>query len=605
MTQDEALRILKTGANVFLTGEPGSGKTYTINRYISYLREHGIEPAITASTGIAATHVGGMTVHSWSGIGVRDYLSEYDLEAIAENRNVQRRVKGTNVLIVDEVSMLSASVLTMLDQVLRAVKGTSLPFGGMQVILVGDFYQLPPVVRSSSEEGSHFAFAAQAWRELNPLVCYLEEQYRQDDATFAKLLNRIRSCDAAEGVHHILEARMVEEAKAPQEAPRLFSHNRDVDRINDERLAKLPGRMHTFTMQGKGGEAFIASLKRGCLSPEHLLLKEGARVMFTKNDPAGHFVNGTLGTIDSISMQGVPTVRTFDGRRLDVEQAEWKMEDGGRVLARIVQMPLRLAWAITVHKSQGMTLDSAVVDLSRAFEYGQGYVALSRVRALQGLHLLGYNRRALEVHPEVHEQDRYFRELSQDAQERFTDMPQHEYESYREQFIKASGGNSAGGVVPRVQKKKSAVRKKGDTQRETEALLRKGMSLSDISKTRKLKMSTIIGHVEELYIQDAIDLPMIQRAVSPAFLRVFPKIAAAFKRHGTRRSPRCTKSLREYILSMNCVLLGCCIKRKAGSQCEPALFRYISETYPMESMRTTSCLLSESLAETGSPLGRR
>lgn len=533
MTQDEAFRILQTGANVFLTGEPGSGKTYTINRYIRHLREHGIEPAITASTGIAATHVGGMTVHSWSGIGVRDYLSEYDLEAIAENRNVQRRVKPTQVLIIDEVSMLSGAVLTMLDQVLCAVKGVALPFGGIQVVLVGDFYQLPPVVRApSGDDTSVFAFSSPAWRELNPIVCYLEEQYRQDDATFTKLLGRIRSCDAAEGVDHILEARMVKEAEAPKDAPRLFSHNRDVDRINDERLMQLPGRMHTFGMHGKGGEAFIAALKRGCLSPEQLLLKEGARVMFTKNDPAGKFVNGTLGVVQSISMQGIPTIMTHDSRRIDVEQAEWTMEEGGRVLARIAQLPLRLAWAITVHKSQGMTLDSAVVDLSRAFEYGQGYVALSRARSLAGLHLLGYNRRALEVHPDVHEQDRYFRELSQDAQERFADMPREEHAQYCARFVKAAGGSPEGGVVPKV--RRASARKKGDTQRETGVLLKKGMSLSEISKQRALKLSTIIGHVEELYVRDEIDLADIRRAVSPAFLRVLPKIAAAFKRHGTK-----------------------------------------------------------------------
>ncbi len=138
MTQDEALKVLKTGANVFLTGEPGSGKTYTINSYVRWLREHGIEPAITASTGIAATHIGGMTIHSWSGIGVRDHLTEWDVAEISDKSNVKRRAKGTEVLIIDEVSMLSGNVLEMVDMVLRAARERTEPFGGMQVVVVGD-----------------------------------------------------------------------------------------------------------------------------------------------------------------------------------------------------------------------------------------------------------------------------------------------------------------------------------------------------------------------------------------------------------------------------------------------------------------------------------
>ncbi|MBP9669352.1 MAG: AAA family ATPase [Candidatus Pacebacteria bacterium] len=538
MTQDEALHVLKTGANVFLTGEPGSGKTYTINRYIKYLREHGVEPAITASTGIAATHVGGMTIHSWSGIGVREYLSEYDVEAISENKNVRRRIKDTHVLIIDEVSMLSGSVLGMVDQVLRAVKEVSIPFGGMQIILVGDFFQLPPIVKrfglSSGEYDesaeSPFAFSSPAWRELNPVVCYLEEQYRQGDATFAKLLGKIRARDALEGVHHILEARTVKEHEAPKDAPRLFSHNSDVDRINDERLHQIPGRMHTFAMVARGGEGLIASLKRGCLSPEHLLLKEGARVMFTKNDPAGKFVNGTLGEVVSISMAGAPTVRTHEGRHIDVEQAEWTMEEGGRILARIAQLPLRLAWAITVHKSQGMTLDAAVVDLTKAFEFGQGYVALSRVRTLAGLHLLGYNRRALEVHPEVHERDQDFKESSADARERFGAMNSTEHETYVRRFLSAAGGSIEGGVAPRA-KKKSTV-EKGATQMATLGMLKGRKSIKDIAKTRGLKESTIIDHVEHLYMRDIISIADVARSVPTTLTRAMPKIEAAFKRHG-------------------------------------------------------------------------
>src|SRR3989344_3672604 len=145
MTQAEALAILKTGANVFLTGEPGSGKTHTVNQYVAYLRSSGIEPAITASTGIAATHIGGFTIHSWSGIGVRRVLTPYDLDHIGQNRNIVRRVGNARILIIDEISMLSATALNMVDAVCREIRRNQEPFGGLQVVLVGDFFQLPPI----------------------------------------------------------------------------------------------------------------------------------------------------------------------------------------------------------------------------------------------------------------------------------------------------------------------------------------------------------------------------------------------------------------------------------------------------------------------------
>ena len=190
MTQEQSLNILKSGANVFLTGEPGSGKTYTINRYIAWLRERGVEPAITASTGIAATHVGGMTIHAWSGIGIKRSLSDWDLEALLEREPLVRRVRLAHVLIIDEVSMLDAHTLAMVDSAVRTLRGNERPFGGLQVIFVGDFFQLPPV---SKGEQSKFAFESPAWDEANPLHCYLNEQHRQEDGVFLELLGALRA----------------------------------------------------------------------------------------------------------------------------------------------------------------------------------------------------------------------------------------------------------------------------------------------------------------------------------------------------------------------------------------------------------------------------
>ena len=162
MTQQEALNILQTGANVFLTGSPGSGKTYTVKAYIDWLREHSIEPAITASTGVAATHIHGMTIHSWSGIGITEHFTPFEIDRIAGKEQIAKRIQKTSVLIIDEVSMLSGSVLDAVDAVCKQVRGNEMPFGGIQVVLVGDFYQLPPVAGRGKQVT--FAFESEAWR---------------------------------------------------------------------------------------------------------------------------------------------------------------------------------------------------------------------------------------------------------------------------------------------------------------------------------------------------------------------------------------------------------------------------------------------------------
>ncbi len=458
MTQDEALSILKTGGNVFLTGEPGSGKTHTVNTYVAWLRKYGIEPAITASTGIAATHIGGMTIHSWSGIGIKRGLSEYDVDQIAQQERTVKRIRSTHVLIIDEISMLDARMLTDLNAVCKAVKGSGMPFGGLQVVFVGDFFQLPPVVsrvRDTDEnqelfervrDKAQFAFTAHAWSEARPLVCYLSEQHRTEDPVFLELLSALRRGEITEDHKDILSGRATTAAPAAAGAAvtKLFSHNADVDRINEHELRKLPGKEHRFSMHSRGPEKLLVTLKKNCLSPEMLVLKEGARVMFTKNNYEGKFVNGTTGIVSGFSeMSGYPIIKTTNGRVIEAEPMDWNIETDGKVLAGVTQLPLRLAWAITVHKSQGMSLDAAFMDLSGAFEYGQGYVALSRVRTLSGLHLGGINERALEVHPDVAAADATFRELSDAATEAFEKMEKKDLTKLHEQFVTASGGRRA------------------------------------------------------------------------------------------------------------------------------------------------------------------
>ena len=454
MTQEQALAIMKTGANVFLTGEPGSGKTYTVNAFVSWLKRYGIKPAITASTGIAATHIGGFTIHSWSGIGVRNELTKHDIQYMLDNKKLKSRVRDAKTLIIDEISMLSAQTLGLVDVACQKLRENPVPFGGLQIILVGDFFQLPPVIAKEEQKEEEtrlitnnlitnngiFAFDSSSWITLNPVVCYLDEQHRQEDPEFLGLLAAIRNRAVTPEHRKLLGERF--SATPTEVVPKLFSHNANVDRVNAFELEKLPDEARLFTMEIHGHKNLVEQLKKGCLSPAELYLKIGAPVMFTKNDYLQHqYVNGTLGTVIGFSEEDqCPIVETRNGTRVYADRAEWRIEDGERVLARITQIPLRLAWAITIHKSQGMSLDAAHLDLRGAFEHGQGYVALSRVRTLAGLTLAGWNERALEVHPDIVTKDIRFRALSRAAEKKLADIPAEEFLRRQEEFIKVSGG---------------------------------------------------------------------------------------------------------------------------------------------------------------------
>lgn len=434
MTQDQAFSILKSGASVFLTGEAGAGKTHVVNRYAAYLREYGIPYAMTASTGIAATHLRGTTVHSWSGVGVHTDIDDEGFRKLAKNGPAIGRIRSAKVLVIDEISMLDAAAFSLVERMCRHARGGgSLPFGGLQVVLVGDFFQLPPV---SKGDRARFAFESTAWEALSPVTCYLTEQHRQEDPELLDVLSAIRRAEVTDAHRALLGSRLLGTDDFPDEdLPRLFTHNRDVDRMNGEALSRLPGRAKIFRMMTRGASGPLSALVRGCLSPEALELKEGAAVMFTKNASDRGYVNGTLGIVTGFD-EGTrcPIIRTRDGDSILAEPEEWAVEEGEEVVARVRQVPLRLAWAMTVHKSQGVSLDAAVMDLSRVFEYGQGYVALSRVRRLSGLVLLGLSDRAFHVHPDVRERDLIFRKESESAERAYGSRSGEEIEKDEQAF---------------------------------------------------------------------------------------------------------------------------------------------------------------------------
>lgn len=420
MNQSLALEIMLSGESVLLTGAAGSGKTYVLNKFIRTAKKQGKTIAVTATTGLAATHLNGVTIHSWSGMGIHAVLPPRFVDSLAQSR--KDTIEAADVLIIDEISMLHDYRLDNVDQIARKVRGNDAPFGGLQVVLCGDFFQLPPINRNGEREGG-FVVSSAAWRDLDPVVCYLDEQHRQLDEPYLEILNAMRAGDVRRGhVERLLEQRDAELGYG-NDVTELHTTNVDVDTINAREIADLPGESHFFQMETSGKANYLDTLKRSCLAQETLELKEGALVMCIRNSPDRKYVNGSMGVVTGFEDEtGYPEVELRSGRKITMEPTTWELRDGDKKRAALVQIPLRLAWAITVHKSQGMTLDAARIDLRRAFVEGMGYVALSRVRSLGTLSLMGINSMALKVSPSALEIDANLRARSLADAKRFSDL---------------------------------------------------------------------------------------------------------------------------------------------------------------------------------------
>ena len=501
MTQDQAIKIMKTGVNIYLTGSAGSGKTYLLNKYISYLDEHDIACAVTASTGIAATHMNGMTIHSWSGIGIRDFLDEKGLEQLEEKKYLWKRFEKARVLIIDEVSMLHASQLDMIEKVCRRFKRNDKPFGGLQVILSGDFFQLPPINKSGNENESGMIYNSKAWVILNPAICYLEEQHRQEDNDLTEILNTIRSNSMEEKHFELLQGRVGAKLKDDIKATKLYTHNVNVDDINNIELSLIKEDERICQMTTSGPEMLVDILKKSCLAHEKLKLKIGAEVMCIKNNFEEGYVNGSRGKIIGfIKENGNPIVELYNGKKIDLKPETWAIEEDGKIKASLSQIPLRLAWAITIHKSQGMSLDNAEIDLSRTFAYGMGYVALSRVRTLNGISLVGFNSDSLRVDPLILEFDQDLKNQSFHNELLFKKLNNDEQNKLEVDFINKMGGNIKT-TGKKINKNKIKDTKIPSTE-ITKELLESGKNIKEIAKERNLVFGTIISHIEELKEKD-------------------------------------------------------------------------------------------------------
>lgn len=416
MDQGLALEVLLSGQSAFVTGPAGAGKTFLLNQFIRLAKHDGKHVSVTATTGLAATHLGGTTIHAWSGISVLDELPNNFIDHVSKGR--REIIEKTDILLIDEISMLHDYRLDMVDQACRLIRRKDEPFGGIQVVMSGDFFQLPPVNRSDSRAGG-FVVDSDVWRELDPVIIYLSEQHRQSEGdALLGILTAMRSGDLRR--HHaetLLERTNVEQPYG-ELITELHTMNVDVDRINEAHLKELLGDEVVYQQVTTGSGNYVENLQRSVLAPAVLTLKDGALVMAVKNDPSRRYVNGSIGVVKDFEPgTDFPVVEFMNGKTVTMMPDTWELRDGDKKRASISQVPLRLAYAITVHKSQGMTLDAAKIDLRKAFVEGMGYVALSRVRNLETLYLDGINQMALRVSQRAQEIDTDLRgKAARDAQ---------------------------------------------------------------------------------------------------------------------------------------------------------------------------------------------
>jgi len=389
------------GKNLFVTGGAGSGKSYLLNFLKRNYSQSGLE--VTASTGIAAVNIGGSTIHSWAGIGLANLPIDQIVENIFSTKfsRVRRRIKQARALAIDEVSMISAEVFEILNQVFQRVRENKKPMGGIQMLLFGDFLQLPPINRSGNN--FNFCFSSDAWKSLDPQVFVLEEIFRQRDADFIKVLNNLRFGRLDENDRAILESRIKADDKQLAIRPTILTtHNIKVEKINEVELKKIPREEVTHTAQYFGAVEKMEFLKKNCIAAEFLKLKVGAQVMMVKNTYQKEgIINGSLGIVRNFSPKKFyPIVEFTNGKILTISPEEWvieKFDEEKKALVvevGVTQVPLILAWAMTIHKSQGLTLDKISCDLSDVFSPGQAYVALSRARSLEGVFIesINFNR---------------------------------------------------------------------------------------------------------------------------------------------------------------------------------------------------------------------
>mmetsp|Transcript_45478 Transcript_45478/g.116363 ORF Transcript_45478/g.116363 Transcript_45478/m.116363 type:complete len:587 (-) Transcript_45478:404-2164(-) len=395
--QEVALQYIMQGKSLFLTGPAGTGKSLLLRRILHELPSH--STFFTASTGLAACQLGGTTLHSFAGIGRGD--APFDVLVRKANRpETRRKWLACKVLIIDEISMVDGATFDLLEKIARAVRGVSLPFGNIQLVLVGDFHQLPPV-----QKARKFCFESEAWKACIHKSLELTCVHRQSDTTFVRWLGKIRKGVASRGEINELLDRCSGELDTSDGivATKLQTHRADCEEQNQRELERLPGESVSYLAMDDGLGNMMDQLSGSCPAKSRLDLKVGAQVMLIQTiNASSQLVNGARGVVRGFrGAQKMPVVKFSNGVEVMVGREKWSLAIGNAQATR-KQVPLALAWAVSVHRSQGMTLDKVEVSLAKAFEYGMAYVALSRVHGLEGLRIEGgIAPLSLEADPKV------------------------------------------------------------------------------------------------------------------------------------------------------------------------------------------------------------
>ena len=419
---DNLIKEIENKRNIFLTGGAGVGKTFLVNKIIEhYYKKKDI--AKTALTGIAALHIKGQTIHKFAGTMICNHPD--DLSTIIKKRafeKAQENIRHTDIIVIDEISMMSKNFFSLLDLVFKtATNKYDIPFGGKQLILLGDFLQLPPVIKNKKENENPWAFESEAWDSLNLLTVNLREVKRQDDKTFSTVLNMVRA-----GMNDVKIAKyflMSQKNKFPNDIKpiKLMAVNKYVDKWNETCLGLIENQEEIYKCKiDADDDKKKAQLLRDCSAPEILKLKKGCQVMLLKNCPNGRYVNGSMGEYlgmdwehgiyNTYTMETdyVPCleIRLFDSDRLVyVPRASWELlrtetiagEKVQFIDASLEQYPVKLGYGITMHKSQGMSIDYLEVDARSVFAAGQFYVAVSRARTYSGLRVLNFSPDIIKI----------------------------------------------------------------------------------------------------------------------------------------------------------------------------------------------------------------
>jgi ATP-dependent DNA helicase PIF1 len=413
--QKLALEAMIAGKNIFLTGPSGTGKSFLIN-YFKDLVKNSKNIAITSTTGISALLIGGTTLHSFLGIGLGNSTIEEMIKNVENKSYLKKKLLLLDILVIDEVSMLSPELLTKIEKMLSITRsGKKLsyinnsskkepPFGGVQIIATGDLLQLPVV---NSED---FCFQCDAWKDTIEEVIELKDIIRQNDTEFQEVLNDIRFGIVSDKVKKLLDDRknVVLDCKSGIKPTRIHTTNMAVNSINEKELDKLDKNdiqfyqydiQIEFTNFKNNKIDAVEKIKKNCIAPVELSLCVGAQVMLLCNlDLEEGLANGSRGIIVDF-VNDLPEVKFLNGNTRIIGYNTWNIEEGNKIISTITQIPLKLAWAVTVHKSQGCTLDYAEVDLSNVFAYGQIYVALSRVKNKEGLKIIDIDYNCIKAHP--------------------------------------------------------------------------------------------------------------------------------------------------------------------------------------------------------------